>query len=81
VTPPRIASAVRAAPRTSTGLGGSGGQLCEVGGGSPVDFGDRVGVVPQRCRAAAAVAEAGGGVAQIEAASEELAGGVVPVRP
>ena len=31
------------------------------------------GVVPQRGRAAAAVAETGGGVAQVEAASEELA--------
>ena len=34
--------------------------------------------MPQRGRAAAAVAEAGGGVAQVEAAGEELAGGVVP---
>jgi len=55
-----------------------GGQLGEVSGGSPVHFGDRVGIVPKRGRAAAAVAEAGSGVAQIEAAGEELAGGVVP---
>jgi hypothetical protein len=34
--------------------------------------------VPERGRAAAAVAEAGGGVAQVEATGEELAGGVVP---
>ena len=43
--------------------------------------GDRVGVVPQGGGAAAAVAEAGGGVAQVEAAGEELAGGVVPPAP
>ena len=34
--------------------------------------------MPQRGRATAAVAEAGGGVAQVEAAGQELAGGVVP---
>jgi hypothetical protein len=65
--------------RASAGLDcGSGGQLREEHGGAPVDLGDRVGVVPQGGRAAAAVAEAGGGVTQVEAASKELAGGVVP---
>ena len=34
--------------------------------------------MPQRGRATAAVAEAGGGVPQVEAAGQELAGGVVP---
>jgi hypothetical protein len=54
--------------RASPGLGGgSGGQFREVGGSTPVDLGDRVGVVPQRGGAAAAVAEAGGGVPQVEA--------------
>src|SRR6266487_5412076 len=57
---------------------GGGGELGEVGGGAPVDFGDRVGVVPERGRPAAAVAEPRGGVAQVEAGGEELAGGVVP---
>jgi len=47
--------------------------LREVRGGASVDLGDRVGVVPQRGRAAAAVAEAGGGVTQVEAADEKLA--------
>ena len=50
----------------------------EVGGGAPVDLWNGVGVVPQRGRAAAAAAEARGGVAQVEAAGEELAGGVMP---
>jgi hypothetical protein len=45
---------------------GSGGQLREVGGGAPVDLGDRLGVVPQRGSAAAAMAEAGSGVPQVE---------------
>src|SRR5208337_184 len=40
--------------------------------------GDWVGVVPERGRSAAAVAEARGGVARVEAAGEELAGGVMP---
>jgi hypothetical protein len=34
--------------------------------------------MPQGGRAAAAVAEAGGGVPQVEAARQELAGGVMP---
>jgi hypothetical protein len=55
-------------PGDRAGLGcGSGGQLREVCGGPSVDLWDRVGVVPQRCRAAAAVAEAGGGVPQVKA--------------
>src|SRR5487761_1722572 len=33
------------------GQSGSSGQLGQVCGGAPVDFGDRVGVVPQRGRA------------------------------
>jgi hypothetical protein len=36
---------------------GSGGELGEVGGSSPVDFRHRVGVVPQCGRSAAAVAK------------------------
>jgi hypothetical protein len=51
--------------------------LREVGGGAAVDFGDWVGVVAQGGRASAAVTEAGGGVAQVETAGEELAGGVM----
>jgi hypothetical protein len=47
-------------------------------GGSSVDLGYRVGVVPERGRAAPTVAEARGGVAQVEAAGQELAGGVMP---
>ena len=47
-----------------------------MGGGAPVDFGDWVGVVAQGGRSASAVAEAGGGVPEVEAAGEELAGGV-----
>ena len=67
------------ASRASTALGRrSGGQFREVGGGSSVHLGDRVGVVPQRGRAAAAVAKAGGGIAQVKASREELAGGVMP---
>ena len=45
---------------------------------APVDLGDRIGVLPQGGRAAAAVTKAGGGVAEVEAAGEELAGGIVP---
>ena len=54
------------------------GQLCEVGRCSPVDLGNRVGVVPERCGTASAVAKTCGGVPQVESADEELAGGVVP---
>jgi hypothetical protein len=43
--------------------GGSGGQLCEVGSGSPVDLRHGVGVVAQGCCSAPAVAEARRGVA------------------
>ncbi len=46
-------------------------QMREVDSGSPVDLRDRVGVMPQRGRPAAAVAEASGGVAQVEAADQE----------
>ncbi len=45
-------------PQVLATLGcGSGGELCEVGGGSPVDFRHRVGVVPQCGRSAEATAE------------------------
>ena len=57
--------------------GGSGGEPREVGCGATVDLGDRVGIVPQRGGTAATVAQAGGGVAQVEAAREELAGRVM----
>src|SRR6516165_9459616 len=57
---------------------GAAGQLCEVGRCSPVDLGNRVGVVPERCCTASAVAKTCGGVPQVEAASEELAGGEMP---
>ena len=53
-------------------------QLREIGGGSPVDLGDRVGVAPQRGCTGPAVAETRGGVAQVQAARKELAGGEVP---
>jgi len=39
---------------------------------------DRVGVMPQRGRAAPAMTQAGGGGAQVEPTGEELAGGVMP---
>ena len=75
----RSAGPGRFNPSGSAALGRrSGGQLCEVDGGAPVDLGDPVSVVPQGGRAASAVAEAGGGVPQVEAAREELAGGVMP---
>src|SRR5215831_18753751 len=54
------------------------GQLCEVGRCSPVDLGNRVSVMPERCCTASAVAKTCGGVPQVEAAGEELAGGVMP---
>ena len=60
------------------GRAGSGGQPRKVGGGSPVDLGNRVGVMPERGCAAAAMAETSGSVPQVEAAGEELAGGVMP---
>ena len=56
----------------------SRGQLGEVDRSPPVHLGNGVGVMPLGGRAAAAMAEAGGGVAQVEAADGELAGGVVP---
>src|SRR6516225_7023277 len=56
------------------------GQLCEIDSGSPVDLGHRVGVVAQCGRTAAAVAEARGGVAQVDASGQELAGRIVPQR-
>ena len=49
------------------------GQLCEVGRCSPVDLGNRVGVVPERCCTSSAVPKTCGGVTQVEAAGEELA--------
>ena len=54
-------------------------QLCEVGRYSPIDLGNRVGVVPERCRTASAVAKTCGGFPQVEAASEQLAGGVASI--
>jgi hypothetical protein len=76
---PDFWSAVCAARRASASVGrGSCGQFREVGGGATVDLGDRVGVVPQRGRAPAAVAEASGGVPQVEPAGEELTRGVMP---
>jgi hypothetical protein len=42
---------------------------------------DRICVVPERGRAAPAVAEAGGGVAQVEAVGQELAGDLMPSAP
>jgi hypothetical protein len=62
----------------SQGVFRAAGQLCEVGRCSPVDLGDRVGVVPERGCTAPAVAKTRGGVPQVESAGEELAGGVVP---
>jgi hypothetical protein len=51
------------------------GQLCEVGRCSPVDLGNRVGVMPECCRTASAVTKTcSGGIPQVEAAGEELAG-------
>jgi hypothetical protein len=47
------------APQDTSSLGcGSGGELCEVGGRSPVDFRYRAGVVPQGGGSAAAMAKA-----------------------
>src|SRR5258707_6524942 len=57
---------------------GSCSQLCEIGGGAPVNLRYWVGVMPQRGSPAAAVAEPRRGVAQIEPCSEQLAGRVVP---
>jgi len=57
---------------------GSGGELCEVGGGSSVDLRYGIGVVPQCGGPAAAVAEAGRSVAQVEPCCEQLAGRVMP---
>lgn len=64
--------------------GGSRGQFRELGSGTPVDLGDRVSVAPQRGGTAAAVAEAGSGVPQVETASQGLAGMPTPcgdIRP
>lgn len=74
----------RGSAANSTGLWplprrrGAAGQLREVDGCPPVDLENRVGVVPECCCATSAVAESCGGVPQVEAASEELAGGVMP---
>ena len=57
---------------------GSGGELCEVGGSSPVDFRHRVCVVPQCGRSAAAMAKTSRGVTQVEPRREQLARRVVP---
>jgi hypothetical protein len=57
---------------------GSSGELREVGSGPPVDFGHRVGVVPQRGRAAAAIAKTRRGVTQVEPRREHLTRRVVP---
>jgi hypothetical protein len=56
----------------------SGGQLRHVSRGSPVNFGNRVSIVPQRGRPAPAVAQSRCGVLQIEPCREQLAGRVVP---
>jgi hypothetical protein len=55
------------------------GELSEICSSAAVHFGDRVGVVAQR-GGPAAVAEAGGGVAQVDASGQELAGRIVPQR-
>lgn len=52
---------------------GSGGQLREVGGGSPVNLRYGVGVVPQCGGTAAAMTEARRGVTQVEPRREQLA--------
>src|SRR5437764_12045772 len=65
--------------RTSATLGsGPGSEFREVGGSTPVDLGNGIGVMPKGGGAAATVAKARGGVAQVESAGQELAGGVVP---
>jgi hypothetical protein len=52
---------------------GSGGQLREIGGGSPVNLRYGVGVVPQCGGTAAAMTEARRGVTQVEPRREQLA--------
>jgi hypothetical protein len=55
-------------------------QLGEIGGRSPVDLRYRVGVVAQCSRTAAAVAETGRGVAQVDASGQKLNGRIMPQR-
>jgi hypothetical protein len=63
-TPDLMLALLRLVPQWSlTRSNGSGGELCEVGGSSPVDFRHRVGVVPQCGRSTAAVAKTRRGVA------------------
>jgi hypothetical protein len=57
---------------------GSGGQLCEVSGSSPVDFRHRVGVVPQCGRSAAAVTKTRCCLTQVKPRREQLTCRVVP---
>src|SRR5580693_210484 len=63
--------------RSGGGLGRWCGELGEIGRGAPVDFRYRVSVVAQGGGAAAAVAEPGGCVAEVDSAREQLAGRVV----
>ena len=57
---------------------GSGGQLREVGGASPVNLRYGVGVVPQCGGTAAAMTEARRADAQVEPCRQQLASRVVP---
>ena len=78
-TPNLMLALLRLVPQCSlTRSYGSGGELCEVGGSSPVDFRHRVGVVPQCGRSAAAVAKTRCGVTQVKPRREQLACRVVP---
>ena len=61
-----------------TSVGRSGRQLRQADGCAPVDLRYRVGVVFQRGRAPAGVAEPRGGVPEVEALGEHLARGVMP---
>ena len=56
----------------------SGGQLCEVGGGSPVNLRYRVGAVPEGGIPATAMAKASGSIAKVKPGGEQLAGRIVP---
>ena len=78
-TPDLMLALLRLVPQCSlTRSYGSGGELCEVGGSSPVDFRHRVGVVPQCGRSAAAVAKTRCCVTQVKPRREQLACRVVP---
>lgn len=78
-TPNLMLAVLRLVPQCSlTRSYGSGGELCEVGGGSPVDLRHRVGVVPQCGRSAAAMAKTRRSVTQVKPRREQLACRVVP---